>query len=260
MSIAAPLPSQPPLDTTVAGENRAPAEVSAPVSAALSVTANEVEDAADSYPTGDSSEPLYRTLSIQALIGLCLSLLSILAYFDGWLATLAFGGAYLGWRAHAAIRENPESWYGARIAKYAMVLGVVNFALSISLNSYIYATEVPAGHRRINYELLQPDPAIKGQRLPEFAHEINGQPVFIKGFIHPATPAREGIQTFILVRDRKECCFGNTPKITDKILVQVANPNGIDFTNWVVKASGKFRIDMSQPDVVYYQLDGATVK
>lgn len=210
--------------------------------------------------TESDGQTIYRTLSVQALVGVCLSLLSFLAYFDGWLAILAFGGAYLGWRAWSNIRENPDQWSGLAFAKFAMALGVANFFGSIGLNSYIYATEVPDGHRRINYEILQPDTTIKGERIPETAFELNGQPVFIKGYIHPATPIKEGIHSFVLVRDRKECCFGNTPKITDKILVQVANPGGINYDTWMVKASGTFRVDLSQPDVVLYYLDGANVK
>ena len=69
---------------------------------------------------------------------------------------------------------------------------------------------------------------------------------------------------FLLVRDQGDCCFGGNPKITDRVLVQLAEPTGIDFTPRLTKVAGRFRVQPTgTADLtggVLYHLDNACVR
>ena len=69
------------------------------------------------------------------------------------------------------------------------------------------------------------------------------------------------------MRDQGDCCFGGNPKITDRVLVQLAdpvNPKGIDFSPRITKIAGKFvvrpTISPGLDGGVLYHLEGAFVR
>ena len=47
---------------------------------------------------------------------------------------------------------------------------------------------------------------------------LDGQRIFIKGYMYP-TKELEGLNSFLLVKDTGQCCFGGNPAITDMIMV-----------------------------------------
>ena len=62
--------------------------------------------------------------------------------------------------------------------------------------------------------------------MPPDIQELEGQQIFIKGFMRPGThvsstgtPVRRNVSRFLLVRDSNECCFGDisTVKHYDKV-------------------------------------------
>jgi hypothetical protein len=69
---------------------------------------------------------------------------------------------------------------------------------------------------------------------------------------------------FLLVRDQGDCCFGGNPKITDRVLVQLADAGGVEFTPRIVKVAGRFRVEPAgAPELgggVLYHLDQARVR
>jgi hypothetical protein len=87
--------------------------------------------------------------------------------------------------------------------------------------------------------------------------------VLIKGYMYPGKQT-QGIRQFLLVRDQGDCCFGGNPKITDRVLVQLAVPAGIDFTPRMVKIAGRFQVrPAGAPEIgggVLYHLEDARLR
>jgi hypothetical protein len=120
---------------------------------------------------------------------------------------------------------------------------------------------VPPGFERIGYEELQPDPQTVGESFPQSAMDLDGKPVFIKGYIYP-TDQKSGIKQFTLCRDQGTCCFGGNPKLTDRIQVRISDTRGISFNTWQNRVAGIFRVrpnnDPNGLAAIYY-LDEARV-
>jgi hypothetical protein len=114
----------------------------------------------------------------------------------------------------------------------------------------------------MTYDDLQPNPRVINQIVPPSAEELDGERVFIKGYVLAGT-RKDGIRTFILVRDQGDCCFGGNPKLTDRILVQLKGGQTFSYTDKLQKIIGRFQIRPGQAvDVagnVVYQLDDAEI-
>jgi hypothetical protein len=68
---------------------------------------------------------------------------------------------------------------------------------------------------------------------------MDGHRVLLKGYMYPGKQ-QHGIVQFLLVRDQGDCCFGGNPKITDRVLVQLSDPRGIEFSPRLTKIAGRF--------------------
>ncbi len=127
-------------------------------------------------------------------------------------------------------------------------------------------TEVPEGFQRVSYAQLQPDEGQPGQVVPPLAKELDGEKVFIKGYVFPGTQ-RRGIKTFLLVRDKGDCCFGGNPKVTDRVQVTLTDPQRLTFSSGLHKVAGTFRLDQQTPaqavdagGKVFYYLDNCVLR
>jgi hypothetical protein len=120
-------------------------------------------------------------------------------------------------------------------------MGLVFLSAGWGIAGMIYATEVPEGYQRISYEQLQPDQDAPGQIMPPSALELDGKRVFIKGYVFPGAQQR-GLKQFVLCRDNGDCCFGGNPKLTDRILVNLADPMRLEYSTRLHKLAGTFRI------------------
>lgn len=210
---------------------------------------------------------VYRAPSSLAVACFALGLLSGLTFLAWWLATLPAAALGLGVLATRQIRRRSDELTGMRLVGVGMTAAAVFWAGGWGWLGYEYATEVPEGYRRITYDLLQPDPATPNV-LPAGLAELNGQQVFIKGYMYPP-PYPAGIRRFLLVRDSGSCCFGGNPKITDRIQVQVAAPEGVEYNTGVIKLAGVFRVaEQAQvhgvgdnvPGGILYHLDEALAR
>jgi hypothetical protein len=190
----------------------------------------------------------YRTVSKSAVIALILSIVSLLAFFAYWLLVLPVVSVVLGLTALSTIRRYPEEYTGAGAALAAVGLSVGTFLLATTWHVVDYATEVPEGYSRISFSELQPDlkephTLIRNRDsiLPRRAAELNGQPVFIKGYIHPGVSTQGKVDHFILVPDMNTCCFGGQPKATDMIEVKIKpDVSRVKYSTRTVKLAGKF--------------------
>src|SRR6476660_5553355 len=203
--------------------------------------------------------PTYRTLSRSAVIAFVLSFVSLLALLFAPLLVLPVVSMVLGLTALSTIRRYPQEYTGGRLALVATALSSIIFVAGAVLHAIDYATEVPEGYARISFSELQPD--IKKQELflPKKAIELNGQRVFIKGYIHPGVATMGKVDHFILVPDMGTCCFGGQPKMTDMIEVKITDDaSKVKYSTCRARLAGTFQLGEAQRetlgvrDVVYH--------
>lgn len=217
-------------------------------------------------PDVDEFDPAddYRALSSSAVAALALGVLSPLAMFDWWLGLIPLTAVILGIVALRTTRTHPGEYTGAWLAVAGTVLAALFWIAGFARLGYIYATEVPQGYERIDYSILQPLPDEPPTQIPPDAKALDGKKVFIKGYVYPGQ-RQFGITQFLLVRDQGSCCFGGNPKVTDRILVQLADPAGLAFSSKLFKLAGTFHVTdpRDAPDakgVVFYHLEDAQLR
>ncbi|HEX7448656.1 MAG TPA: DUF3299 domain-containing protein [Pirellulales bacterium] len=188
----------------------------------------------------------YRAVNTLAVVSFVAGLLSALAFLDWLLAVIPMLGIALGVLALRKIRAFPNEYTGEGFALAGALLSSVCLVGGWVRLAYIYQTEVPEGHLRISYDDLQPR-ADEGDLVPEEARQLDGQKVFIKGYVYQPTGGQTtGLQKFILVRDRGQCCFGGNPKITDMILVKLKGDLEAEFNMQPRKLAGTFHVQPAQ--------------
>lgn len=169
---------------------------------------------------GASEEFSYTPITPFAPIGLFFAICSVTAYF-GWYGVFLGGlGVLFGLLAAAKISSGAYS--GKVLAWFATLLSTATFIGGSAWHSYVYATEVPEGHQRVNFSWLSEQKPIVSQGKSEIhpdVKKLDGQKIFIKGYMYP-TNRQQGIKEFVLVKDTGQCCFGGQPKLTDMVVVQ----------------------------------------
>lgn len=183
----------------------------------------------------------YRALSSAAMASLLIGLLSGVVFLSPWLAVLPLLGMVAGGCALIQIRRRPDELTGRGLAWIGLGLSLFSFLGGIAAAAIVYATEVPPGYTRISYVDLQPEDGVPGQFIPPLARKLDGQKVFIKGYVFPGAKPN-GIKEFLLVRDKGDCCFGGNPKLTDRIQVTLKDPLRLTRNLRVNKVAGTFRI------------------
>jgi hypothetical protein len=222
-------------------------------------TSDNVEEGYDAESSEDYAS--YRSLSPTAVVSCALGVGSFVAFFDWWLILIPVMGIVLGLFALRRISARSEELSGRLPAAIGVWLSAVCLVAGQATLWYIRVTELPDGHIRISYNDLQP-PERSVAEYPESAADFDGKRVFIKGYVL-AGNRKDGIRTFILVRDKGDCCFGGNPKLTDRILVQLKPGEAFSYTDRLQKLAGRFHIQLGQAvDVagrVIYQLEDAEV-
>ncbi len=204
----------------------------------------------------------YRAISKWAVVSLTLGLLSIVAFLDPFMAIVPVIGILMGWNGLRQIARHPDLYTGRPLAFAGMMLSLAMLAAGVSWQLYDYHTEVPEGYTRISYDPLQPPPHYPEDVAPESAMALEGERVFIKGYVYP-TRQMKNIKEFVLCRDNGDCCFGGTPKLTDKILVKLKDPLELTYSQRQFKLAGTFRVlpaDSGDVGEVLYQLDADYLK
>jgi len=231
-------------------------------------TAEPTMSTAEPYmSTSDASVDFpYRALSRAAIYSVfffVLSLLGLIPLFAPMivLALIGLAFAFAGLRA---IRRYPNEYSGIGIARFGIVANASLFVCALAMHTYIYMTEVPEGYTRVPfYELKQPDDA---PDVPtEFAMEIDGEKVFIKGYIHPASG--DGLlRQFVLVPDLGTCCFGGQPRSTAMIEVTMTSGKSVKGGMTKRKLAGKFVLNRAPQkntdfdNIVFYRLKADQVQ
>ncbi|MCE7872817.1 DUF3299 domain-containing protein [bacterium CPR1] len=61
----------------------------------------------------------------------------------------------------------------------------------------------------------------KKSRLPESVTRYNGKKVSIDGFMVPVDMDKDGVSSFVLVKDQMMCCYGATPALNEWVYVSL---------------------------------------
>ncbi|WP_345686218.1 DUF3299 domain-containing protein [Novipirellula caenicola] len=195
--------------------------------------------------SSDVVEFPYRAVSraaIASVVFFVLAFPGLIPTFSPLLILTAVGIAagIVGFRA---TKQFPDEYSGGALAKFGVIGNALLMVGGIGLHTYIYMTEVPDGYTRIPFhELQQPEgmPDIPTR----FAYDIDGDKVFLKGYIHPASGSG-ALRQFILVPDLGTCCFGGQPKSSDMIEVTVTNGKNVKAGLTKRKLAGKFQLNRS---------------
>jgi len=211
-------------------------------------------------PEGDER---YRAIGGAVVAAVVLGLLSPLAFLDWWLAVVPVLGIVLGAVAWRDIAARPTELGGKWLAVTAIVVSACTLVGGLVYQSVVYAQELPPGFVRANYAMLQPLPGDPPTAIPDSARELDGRDVLLKGYMYPGS-RQQGIVQFLLVRDQGDCCFGGNPKITDRVLVQLRDKQGTEFSPRLRKIAGRFAVRPTGTAVldggVLYHLEDAVVR
>lgn len=185
----------------------------------------------------------YRAISRTAVISLLTIPFAMLGLIQSFAPMLVFApiGIVCGIISLRTIRSWPEEYGGRPLALVGLVVNIMLLVFGSAWHSYVYATEVPDGYKRVSfYEFQQAD------SLPDVpttkAMEVNGENVFLKGYIHPSSGSGM-LRKFILVPDLGTCCFGGQPKSTDMIEVTLAKGQTVRGGLTKLKLAGKFTVN-----------------
>jgi hypothetical protein len=174
-------------------------------------------------------------------------------------ATIPAFGIVTGLRGLAAVKRYDET--GRRSAQIGLALSVLCLASAWPLKGYLDASEVPPGYKKIGYDILQ---AKEGNGpVPDTAKELDGQRVFIKGFVYPGRETT-GVKKFVLCRDNGDCCFGGQPKLNDMIQVTLKEPLSLNYDTTMRNLAGTFRVKSESNSgglgQILYQLEADYLK
>jgi hypothetical protein len=200
----------------------------------------------------------YRTVSFMAISASILAVMSLAGFLFIPLLVLSLAGMVCAIVAMRRIARRPLELSGRGLAVGSLVLSAITFIGGVALHSVVYATEVPHGYRRISFAELQPDPQHPELPIPPSANELDGEQVFVKGYIYP-DGQKSGIKRFILIPDLGTCCFGGQPALTDMIEVTLNDPMRTRYNMQRRRVTGVLKVDhrkkpVSGVDGVYYQM------
>jgi hypothetical protein len=216
------------------------------------------------YDSPLDEEISYRILNRAALMALIVGLLSLLGFILSTLIALGVVGIALAVTGMLQIRKYPLEYSGTGLAKAGLILSLFSIAGGIGYHSYVYATEVPDGFERTSFYELQPTEEHPELPFSLTALELDGKPIFVKGYVYPEDNFGE-VQTFVLVPDLGTCCFGGQPKLTDMIEVTLEEPLRVNYSRRQRKLAGVLEVDQRLKPVdglqgVYFRLKASYVK
>jgi len=201
-------------------------------------------------------EFVYRPISSGAIAAAVFGVLSSLTFIAGkdslqaclLMCPLPVIGLTMGLRALAKIRSMPDQLSGERFALAGIFMSAIGLVGGLGYASYVYATEVPTGYTRTSFSEFRPDQVEErgGILVPADIKQLDGKKVFIKGYMRAdSTPVRHNVQSFLLVRDNNQCCFGDISnlKFYDQVLVKMVGSLRTDFSTGLFRMGGALHVN-----------------
>ena len=201
----------------------------------------------------------YRSLSLLAVASFAMAVLGVPALIMPLLLVLPAMGIFFGLLGVRSIRARRTELAGLGLAWAGLALCVLLLTVGSARASYIYATEVPDGYARVSFRELQPVRERPDLPVPPSAIDLDGQRVFVKGYVYPDERGAQ-LKQFVLVPDLGTCCFGGQPKLTDMIEITLDDPLRTQYSRRKHKLGGILKVDtrikpISGLEGVYYRLE-----
>ncbi len=234
-----------------------------------SINEDDIELKADPFEVPNELDETwdeeYRSISRAAIASVAFAVLGLIAFWAPLFVILPFLAICLGLVGLSNIRRYPDELVGKKTAWLGVILGSIVFAGSVGWHSYVYATEVPEGVTRVRFYELKP--SSRSNRLfTERAEELDGQQIFIKGYVRPGNESRN-LKKFVLTGDFGDCCFGGNPKISEVIGVTILSDQTVDYDFRYRSIIGTFRLNknpkaINEKDVphVIYEIEATEVR
>lgn len=237
----------------------------------MTATTMPDSEVTESYRAEEALE--YRSVSIFAVLGLLLGILSAVSLFTAgtsldWtisLSPIPLAGLVVSLIALRSIASAPDLYTGKSLAQTGAVLSAFFLLTAVGYSTYVYTTEVPDGYERTSFIAMKPtDQNIVNRELipPEIEAFIASQaPVFIKGYIRPdSIKFKQNLNNFLLVRDNQQCCFGDLSKVQffDQIKVNLGPGLTTDYNSGLFRLGGVLRIEPGDPSIgtpITYAMD-----
>lgn len=220
-------------------------------------TTNDDRRAYDS-PVTSSDDLVYQSVSRAAVASLVLGVLGLLSFIFVGLLLFPVVALLLGISAVVSIRRYPNELLGKPIAVTGLVVSIATLCLAPAYHAYVYATEVPPGYERVAFTSLT-SPSGAPDLPPARAIELDGRPIFVKGYIHPTSMTSPHAKKFVLVPDLGTCCFGGQPPLTHMIEVTLTGDKVVNGRMRKQKLAGTLRVNRTLKPIeglegVYYTL------
>jgi len=189
--------------------------------------------------SGFSEADLYRTPSKSASVSLLIGLMAMLGYLFMVFMILAPAAIAFGWYSRTLIGRYPREYSGRGLATTGLLLGCLSLFGGAGYHTAIYMTEVREGYQRITFS---GDLKNKVDQPTARAWELDGQPVFVKGYVRPGLRSR-GLTEFLLVGDFGDCCFGGSPNISEIVYVKMPEGQTARYDWRLRRIHGTFRVN-----------------
>ena len=201
----------------------------------------------------ESTDFPYRALSRGAVVSIILAVVSLPGLVPVFSPLLALTpvGMIAAAVALRSIRRYPREFSGSSLATAGLIANLTILVGGVGLHTYIYLTEVPEGYTRIGFYELQASDGAPAGPTPK-AIEIDGESIFLKGYIHPSSGSGM-LRQFILVPDLGTCCFGGQPSSNDMIEVTLTGGQTTRAGLIKKKLAGKFMLNRAPVDLVDFE-------
>jgi len=219
-------------------------------------------DAEDELDEEDQPPRRYRSVNALAVLSLTCGVLTIGTFVFWSMVVAPVVGILAGYVALRQIRKAPEERTGVPMAYAGLALSAVVWIAGYSWLIHGYFAAAPPGYQLVRYEMLQPDPEVEGERVPPEAIELDGQKIYIEGYMYPGRQTR-GLARFALNPYNEKCQYCQVdPKPTELIRVKLVGGLRTDYTQQVRGVGGKFHVEVPElgSGPVVYWLEGDVVR
>lgn len=224
------------------------------------------DSAPEAIQTGfsDTGVEVYQSVSRAGVTSLVLGLFSIGAFWFMALMLLPIIGLIFAVIAFVDFKKFPGELVGKPIAVAGLLICVAVGVAAPIYHTIVYLTEVPEGYERVDFSKLLSE-AGKPEGPTSFAISKDGEPIFIKGYIHPTSMSTMKAKKFVIVPDLGTCCFGGQPPLTHMIEVSLTGDQYATKSYRRQRLAGTLRVNRSLKPVdelegVFYQLKADIIK
>lgn len=222
-----------------------------------------VEDSLASTSSDEGPE-VYQSVSQAAVASLVLAVFGLTGFIFVPMLALPLAGFVFALLAFSAFRKFPGEYLGRPLAYTGAALCGLTLVAAPTWHTYVYLTEVPEGYTRVDFGAFLSNPG-KPDEPTQAAIDLNGQPIFIKGYIHPTSMDSLQSKRFVIVPDLGTCCFGNQPPLTHMIEVSLTGDQYATKSYRRQRLAGTLRVNQSLKPIegltgVYYQLKADVLK